>query len=165
MLKVQILIIVCPLHSEIQHYLRLDVPDKLISTHKDIQNLIESSAEKCRVESKARIEEFRLQEEERLNKQLSKAKSESNQLWSKIIQVKNNPLEEKKERGHVRFAPEVEEESQSLQSSHKKPSFDLDESAISSSLKDLKLDHLSQPNFIGNKQIGRSATSKSMYEN
>ncbi|CAO3606989.1 unnamed protein product [Mucor hiemalis] len=126
-----------------------DVPGKLVSTHNQIQNLMDQSAEKSRLESKTRIEEFKQKEEKRLQDSLSKAKLENTQLWSKIIRVTNEQSDDKKEKSHVRFAPVVEADPIISHPIIKKNNFDLDESAISSSLKNKNLDHISSFKYVG----------------
>lgn len=110
---------------------------------------MDQSAEKSRLESKTRIEEFKQQEEKRLQDSLSKAKLENTQLWSKIIRVTNEQSDDKKEKSHVRFAPVVEADPIISHPIIKKNNFDLDESAISSSLKNKNIDHISSFKYVG----------------
>lgn len=118
---------------------KTDVPEKLVSTHKQIISVMDQSIEKIRLESKLRIEEFKQQEEKKTQELISHAKLENNQLWSKIIQVVDNHVDEKK--SHVRFAPVVPDVKEPQKSSKKRLSFALDESTISSSLKNKDLDY------------------------
>lgn len=101
-------------------------------------SMIDQSIEKIRLESKLRVEEFKQQEEKKTQELISHAKLENNQLWSKVIQVVDNQVDEKK--SHVRFAPVVPGEEEPKKSSKKRLSFALNESAISSSLKNKNLD-------------------------
>ncbi|KAI8067353.1 hypothetical protein BDF21DRAFT_426469 [Thamnidium elegans] len=117
-----------------------DVPGKLVSTHQQIISLLDLSIEKIRLESKLRIEEFKQKEEKETQALISKAKLENNQLWSKIIQITDQNADEKKSR--VTFAPAAA----TLESSNTKPTirkigFALNESDISSSLKNKNLDY------------------------
>lgn len=135
------------------YLLLIDVPGKLVSTHNQIQSLMDQSAEKLRLESKARIEEFKQQEEKRVQDLLSKAKSENTQLWSKIIRVSNEQSDDKKEKSHVRFAPVENADPNISHPTIRKNNFDLDESTISSSLKNKNLDHISSNfKYIGEEQ-------------
>ncbi|KAI9263998.1 hypothetical protein EDC94DRAFT_77597 [Helicostylum pulchrum] len=115
-----------------------DVPGKLVSTHQQIISLVDLSIEKIRLESKLRIEEFKQKEEKQTQALISKAKLENNQLWSKIIQITDQNVDEKK--GHVTFAPAAAESS-STKPTIRKIGFALSESDISTSLKNKNLDH------------------------
>ncbi|KAI7889440.1 uncharacterized protein EV154DRAFT_514666 [Mucor mucedo] len=130
-----------------------DVPEKLVSTHKQIVSMMDQSIEKIRLESKLRIEEFKLQEEKKTQELISHAKVENNQLWSKVIQVADSQVDEKK--NHVRFAPVVPDEEEPKKPTKKRLSFALDESAISSSLKNKNLDYYGL-NSLKNKQDSES---------
>lgn len=97
---------------------------------------LDQSVEQMRIESKVRIEEFKKQEEKKLQELITHARLEEDTLWSRMFAVANkdrkmletdeNTQDQTKKQNdhHVRFANQ--EEPRSI-----KKSFDLDETAIS----------------------------------
>jgi hypothetical protein len=113
---------------------------------------MDQSIEQLRIESKVRIEEFRKQEEKRLQDEIAHANLENSVLWTRLIntsklrdhqqQQEEDLLKEHQHPhndNHVRFA-EDQEQSRSTPTSSKRLSFALDESSINH-LKHVNLDH------------------------
>ncbi|KAI7899892.1 uncharacterized protein BX663DRAFT_519841 [Cokeromyces recurvatus] len=126
-----------------------DIPSALVSTHKKIQSILDQSIKQMRIESKVRIEQFKKQEEKRLEASIAYAMDENNRLWTKIVkvtskvdktEVKHQTTKRKEEKeknttnvNHVCFAPELnnhQSEEQQHPKSLRRTSFNLDEATI-----------------------------------
>ncbi|RCH87599.1 hypothetical protein CU098_007969 [Rhizopus stolonifer] len=111
-----------------------DVPDELLDTHKKMHALLDKSIEQLRLETQARIEQFKIEQEKKLQQSIAQVKMENNKLWSSIAHV-SQKQEPNREEHHVHFAEKKENEP-----SAKRLSFALDEHSINR-LRHMNLDN------------------------
>lgn len=101
------------------------------------------SIEKLQQESRARIENFKREEEKKLKESIAQAKAEKDALWGRFVNVSGESINKSKREGfHVQFAPEVEdtEHPPQISASMKRLSFNLDELSIGS-LRNINLEN------------------------
>ncbi|KAI9481546.1 MAG: hypothetical protein EXX96DRAFT_217653 [Benjaminiella poitrasii] len=128
-----------------------------------MQTILDQSIEQMRIESRVRIEQFKKEEEKKLQSFITLARLENDKLWTKIVKVSKEekaklpsldveqpPLIKRKENNessnnHVHFAPELNNyQDQPHPKSLKRASFTLDNTAISS-LRNMNLENQISP--------------------
>ncbi|OBZ88632.1 hypothetical protein A0J61_03320 [Choanephora cucurbitarum] len=143
-----------------------DMPEELVPVYQKMQSILNQSIEQLRIESNLRLEQFKKEEEKKLQTSIAHAKREGNQLWSKIIQVSGQNQEEKQEeqkpakvstphQHHVRFSDKPIPAGKRL-------SFALDEQSIHQ-LRHVRLDHQNPHAHLDGDQASESDEEEDMF--
>ncbi|KAI8382987.1 hypothetical protein BD560DRAFT_444100 [Blakeslea trispora] len=142
-----------------------DIPKELVPAYKKVQSILGQSIEQLRIESNTRLEQFKKEEEKRLQSDITHTKQEGNRLWSQMIQV-SSQTQDKKQQEQPKKAETSTGQSHHVRFSDKpipagkRLSFALDEQSIHQ-LRHVKLDH--QTRLDGNQDLSSEEEEEDMF--